>query len=162
MTESLYSGRAFRTLNLIDEGNRQVLGIEVAHSIPSLRVIRVMERLIELFGKPHALRLGQWTCAHLSRLHRMVCRAPLAQVRKRGSDGLLVQADVLSPEQIMAMFRKVQGEFRTLDVFVSNAQPEASAFFQPPLDITLKQRDTAFDSLARRSWSGAPSTAGHE
>jgi putative transposase len=43
--------------NLIDEVNRQVLGIEVAHSIPSLRVIRVVEQLIELYGKPRALRL---------------------------------------------------------------------------------------------------------
>ena len=57
MADALYGGRAFRTLNLIDEGNRQVLGIEVAHSIPSLRVIRVMEQLIELHGKPRALRL---------------------------------------------------------------------------------------------------------
>jgi len=57
MADSLYSGRAYRTLNLIDEGNRHVLGIEVAHSIPSLRVIRVMEQLIELHGKPRALRL---------------------------------------------------------------------------------------------------------
>jgi len=55
--DSLYSGRAFRTLNLIDEGNRQVLGIEVAHSIPSLWVIRVMEQLIELHGWPTVLRL---------------------------------------------------------------------------------------------------------
>jgi putative transposase len=57
MADALYGGRAFRTLNLIDEGNRQVLGIEVAHSIPSLRVIRVMEQLIEPHGKPRALRL---------------------------------------------------------------------------------------------------------
>jgi putative transposase len=57
MADSLYGGRVFRTLNLIDEGNRQVLGIEIAHSIPSLRVIRVMEQLIELHGKPRALRL---------------------------------------------------------------------------------------------------------
>ena len=52
----------------------------------------------------------------------------LAQVRKRGSDGLLVQADVLNPEQITAVFRKVKSEFRTLDVFVSNARPEAPSF----------------------------------
>lgn len=43
---------------MIDERNREVLGIEVAHSIPSLRVIRVMEQLIELYGKPRALRLN--------------------------------------------------------------------------------------------------------
>jgi transposase InsO family protein len=58
MTDTLYSGRAFRTFNVIDEGNREVLGIEVAHSIPSLRVIRVMEQLIELYGNPQALRLN--------------------------------------------------------------------------------------------------------
>jgi transposase InsO family protein len=57
MADALYGGRAFRKLNLIDEGNRQVLGIEVAHSIPGLRVIRVMEQLIDLHGKPRALRL---------------------------------------------------------------------------------------------------------
>jgi hypothetical protein len=57
MSDALYGGRAFRTLNFLDEGNRQALGIEVAHSIPSLRVIRVMEQLIEMHGKPKALRV---------------------------------------------------------------------------------------------------------
>lgn len=75
MADSLYSGRAYRTLNLIDEGNRQVLGIEVAYSIPSLRVIRVLQQLIEMYGKPRALRLDngpeltsvaftEWCAAH--------------------------------------------------------------------------------------------------
>src|SRR5207237_5278032 len=59
----------------------------------------------------------------------------LAQVRKRGSDGLVVQADVTRPEQIAAMVRTVKAEFGALDIFVSNARPEVPAFFQPPLDI---------------------------
>jgi enoyl-[acyl-carrier protein] reductase III len=73
----------------------------------------------------------------------------LAQVRKRGSDGFVVQADVLHPEQITEMFRKVQAEFPKLDIFVSNARPEAAAFFYPPMDITLAQWDAAFDSQAK-------------
>jgi NAD(P)-dependent dehydrogenase (short-subunit alcohol dehydrogenase family) len=32
----------------------------------------------------------------------------LTQVRKRGSDGVLVQADVTHPEHIKAMFRKIR------------------------------------------------------
>ena len=56
MADALYGWRPFRTLNVIDEGNRQILGIEIATSIPSRRVIRVMEQLIELHGKPRALR----------------------------------------------------------------------------------------------------------
>jgi putative transposase len=57
MADALYGRRWFRTLNVIDEGNRQALGIEVAISIPSARVIRVLEQLIEMHGKPQALRV---------------------------------------------------------------------------------------------------------
>jgi NAD(P)-dependent dehydrogenase (short-subunit alcohol dehydrogenase family) len=73
----------------------------------------------------------------------------LAQVRERGADGFIVQADVCRPEQISRMFRQVQAEFGNLDIFVSNARPEVPAFFQPPMDITLEQWDTAFDSQAK-------------
>lgn len=57
MSDTLYGKRSFRTFNVIDEANREGLGIEVATSIPSARVIRVMEQLIELYGKPYALRM---------------------------------------------------------------------------------------------------------
>lgn len=76
-------------------------------------------------------------------------RDTLAQVRKRGADGFLVQADVTRPEQITGMFRKVSEAFGRLDVFVGNARPEVPAFFQAPLDVTLAQWDTAFDSQAK-------------
>lgn len=68
MADALYGGRWFRTFNVIDEGNREALAIEVAQSIPSLRVIRVLEQLIEMHGKPKALRLdnGLRTEASLS------------------------------------------------------------------------------------------------
>jgi len=57
MCDALYGRRPFRTLNIIDEANREALGIEVATSIPSARLIRVMEQLIEMYGKPQALRM---------------------------------------------------------------------------------------------------------
>ena len=59
----------------------------------------------------------------------------LEQVRERGGDGFLVQADVTQPDQINEMFRKVKSAFGKLDIFVSNARPETPAFFQAPLDI---------------------------
>ena len=73
----------------------------------------------------------------------------LALIRKRGSDGFLVQADAMRPNQIAEIFRKLNTEFGKLDIFVSNARPEAPTFFQPPLNITLKQWDTALDSQAK-------------
>ena len=57
MHDTLYDGRRFRTLNVLDDGNREALGIEGSTSIPSERAIRMMEQRIELHGRPAALRL---------------------------------------------------------------------------------------------------------
>ncbi len=56
MHDALYGGRPFRTLNVLDEANRGALGIEVATSIPALRVVRFMEQLIDIHGRPQAIR----------------------------------------------------------------------------------------------------------
>ncbi len=73
----------------------------------------------------------------------------LTQIRERGSDGVVIQADVSRPDDISRMVSKVQTEFGTLDIFVSNARPEIPMFFQAPMDITLEQWDMAFDSQAK-------------
>lgn len=66
MHDALYDGRRFRTLNVLDDANREALGIEVGTSIPSRRTIRVLDQLIEMHGKPSALRLdnGSELTAH--------------------------------------------------------------------------------------------------
>src|SRR5690554_6496424 len=56
MSDQLVSGKAFRTFNVIDDYNREALGIEVDLSLPATRVIRALERIIEWRGKPAALR----------------------------------------------------------------------------------------------------------
>jgi putative transposase len=43
MYDTLYYGRSFRTLNVIDEFNREVLAIAVDLSLPAVPVARVME-----------------------------------------------------------------------------------------------------------------------
>src|SRR5207245_8411949 len=83
----------------------------------------------------------------------------LAQVRNRGSDGFVVQADVTRPEPITEMFRKVQGEFGKLDIFVSNARPDLPGFYRRPLDITLEQWHMALDSQAQAFLLGAQESA---
>lgn len=56
MHDQLADGRNFRLFNVIDDFNREALGIEVDFSLPSARVIRSLERIIELRGKPAAIR----------------------------------------------------------------------------------------------------------
>jgi putative transposase len=57
MSDSLVDSRRFRLLNIIDDYNRESLWIEVDTSLPSLRVIRVLERLVEMRGKPKRIRV---------------------------------------------------------------------------------------------------------
>jgi len=57
MHDALYGGRAFRTLNVLDEANREALAIEIGTSIPAARVVRVLEQLLVVYGRPQALRL---------------------------------------------------------------------------------------------------------
>jgi len=56
MHDQLKDGRSFRTFNVIDDYNRECLGIEVDLSLPALRVIRTLERIIEWRGKPKNIR----------------------------------------------------------------------------------------------------------
>ena len=62
MRDGLYDGRPFRTLNVIDKGNREALRIECGTSISGHRLTRVMSELVEVYGKPnailHVLRAG--------------------------------------------------------------------------------------------------------
>lgn len=73
----------------------------------------------------------------------------LTQIRAQGSHGILVQADVSRADDIRRLFETVRTEFGKLDIFVANARPEAPTFFYPPLEITLEQWDSAFDSQAK-------------
>lgn len=56
MSDSLVDGRRFRLLNVMDDFNRESLAIEVDTSLPSLRVIRVLEKLIAERGCPANIR----------------------------------------------------------------------------------------------------------
>lgn len=56
MHDSLANGDSFRTFNVLDDYNREGLGIEVDRSLPALRVIRALEQIIEWRGKPKAIR----------------------------------------------------------------------------------------------------------
>jgi len=56
MHDQLEDGRSYRLFNVIDDYNREGLGIEVDLSLPSERVIRALDQIIEWRGKPRQIR----------------------------------------------------------------------------------------------------------
>lgn len=68
MRNTLYDGPVFRTLNVLDQRNREGLAIDLGFSLPSRRVISLLDELVALHGAPRldkgpeflALRLTDW------------------------------------------------------------------------------------------------------
>lgn len=56
MHDQLSDGRSFGTFNVIDDFNREGLGMKVDFSLPAVRVVRALNRIIEWRGKPKVIR----------------------------------------------------------------------------------------------------------
>jgi putative transposase len=61
MEDRLENGRRFRTLNIIDDFNREALTIDVDFSFPSEKVVTLIERVIQWRGKPEEMRTDNGT-----------------------------------------------------------------------------------------------------
>jgi putative transposase len=57
MSDVLIDGQSLRTFNVLDSYNREDLCIDVDLSMPSQRVTRSLDPVIEWRGKPSAIRL---------------------------------------------------------------------------------------------------------
>jgi putative transposase len=57
MSDTLWDGRRYRLLNIIDDYNREILHIESDLSLPTVRLIRVLEYLKEFRGTPQMIRV---------------------------------------------------------------------------------------------------------
>lgn len=56
MPDQLEDGRPIKLFNVIDDFNREALGIEVDFSMPSEQVIRALKQIISWRGKPEVIR----------------------------------------------------------------------------------------------------------
>ena len=57
MADQLADGRSIRTLNVLDDFNREGLAIEVDFSLPAERVVRSLNQITEWRGTPQSIRI---------------------------------------------------------------------------------------------------------
>lgn len=160
MSDSLVDGRRVRLLNIIDDFNRQSLAIEVDTSLPTLRVVRVLERLIAERGCPAVIRcdngpefishiLAIW-CNHESRKITLQFIQPGKPMqngyieRKNGS----IRRELLNAYLFTSL-----GEVRILSeewrLDYNTERPHKSLGYLSPLQYAaLKQSDPALSTPA--------------
>ncbi|WP_257380849.1 DDE-type integrase/transposase/recombinase [Snodgrassella communis] len=57
MSDSSRNQRRFRTFNVIDDFNREALGIDMVVSLPAGRITRYLDKLAEYHGYPRKIRV---------------------------------------------------------------------------------------------------------
>ena len=57
MSDALWCGRRFRSFNIVDDYNREALGIEIDLNLPRQRIIRILERIAAWRGYPAKLKM---------------------------------------------------------------------------------------------------------
>ena len=80
------------------------------------------------------------------RQNKEAAEATLAEVRRLGVSGLLVQADVTQPDQLSRLFSEVRAEFGRLDIFVANALGDLFSVLAPPMSLSAEQLSAAHAS----------------
>jgi putative transposase len=57
MSDALWFGRRFRTFNVVDDFNREILAIEIDLNLPVARMILVLGRIVAWRGDPDKIRM---------------------------------------------------------------------------------------------------------
>ena len=109
MADALWSGRRFRTLNVIDDFNREVLRIEIDTSLPAQRIVRALDELIEIRGKPAALRLDNGP--------ELISDALERWARRQGIERLFIQRGRPMQNGLIERFNRTYRE-EVLDCYV--------------------------------------------
>ena len=154
MSDSLTDGRKIRLLNIIDDFNRESLAIEVDTSLPCLRLIRVLEKLVSKRGFPANIRcdngpefishkLEEW-CTHESRrisLQFIQPGRPMQNAyieRKNGS----MRRELLNAYLFnsLAEVRELSEEWR---IDYNTERPHKSLGYLPPLIYAQRHRTKA-------------------
>lgn len=79
MEDRLENGRKFRTLNIIDDFNREILCLAVEYSFPSSRVVELLTQVIEWRGKPKSIRTDNGT-EFIAMVFQDFCNKPENQI----------------------------------------------------------------------------------
>lgn len=119
-TNTLFGGKRYRILNIMDEFNREFIEFEVGVSLPASKVIQTLQRAVEFRGKPQSIRvdngpefishkLEQWCYIHSIELKFIQPGSPTQNSRMERLNGSMRREffdaypfDTLTEVKIMA------------------------------------------------------------
>ena len=144
MSDALWSGRRFRTFNVIDDFNREVLRIEIDSNLPARRIVRGLDELIQIRGAPQRLRLDNGP--------ELVSDALARWAERHGAELLFIQPGRPMQNGIVERFNRTYRD-EVLDCYVFETLSEVRRMTAEWIDRYNQQRPhEALGNLAPRQY----------
>jgi len=156
MQDTLISGKSFRTLNVIDDHNREVLMITIDSSLSARRITRELDRLIEWRGSPEVIRVDNgpeftsaifetWAKKHKIKICFIQAGKPTQNTLIERFNGIyrkeLLNAHLFTElDQVRDQTQQWIWEF-------NNVRPHEALGNKPPVRFMTERRKTSFPSL---------------
>jgi len=167
--DTLFSGRRFRALTVIDEWSRESLAIEVDLSLTGERVARVLDRVASGRGLPAVLQsdngpeftsraLDQWAYDNQVRLQfiepgKPIQNAFIESFNGRLREECLNQHLFLSLDDAQSKIEQWRSEY-------NRERPHSSLGYLPPEEFAAAAQPTKSATAARTAWPANPMPAG--
>jgi putative transposase len=159
--DSLFDGRCFRALTVIDEWTRECLAIEVDVSLTGERVVRVLERLCETRGVPAVLQsdngpefrgwvMDQWAQGRGVRLQFIEPGKPIQNAFIESFNSRL-REECLN-EQVFVSLKDARRKIELWRLQYNRERPHSSLGYLAPEEFAARNRQLRSEATARTAW----------
>jgi putative transposase len=164
VSDTLESGRKFRIFNVEDQFTRRGLGVEVDTSLPGRRIVRVLDRLVAIWGKPAMIvsdngteltcnAMLRWTTENAVEWHYIAPGKPMQNGYMESFNGKL--RDECLNEHVFGSLSAARRIIEAWRIDYNEVRPHSSLGYQTPEEFaavwaegetSAKDRDIAPDA----------------
>lgn len=161
VSDTLESGRKFRVFNVEDQFTRRGLGVEVDTSLPGKRIVRVLDRLVAIWGKPAMIvsdngteltcnAMLKWTTESGIAWHYIAPGKPMQNGYMESFNGKL--RDECLNEHVFGSLSAARRIIEAWRIDYNEVRPHSSLRYQTPEEFAVAWQD----NVATEKTSDAP------
>src|SRR3974377_150626 len=165
MSDTLSSGRRFRTLNIVDDYTRECLAIEVDTSLGGMRVVRVLEELKQKRGLPRQIRsdngpefvsraVDQWAYEHGLEWHTIQPGRPMENGYVESFNGRF--RDECLNENWFRDLADARAKIAEWQQDYNEARPHSSLQYRTPMEFARQSAGFYVDEVGTGASSAGP------
>jgi putative transposase len=166
VSDTLESGRRFRVFNVEDQFTRRGLGVEIDTSLPGKRIVRVLERLVAMWGTPAMIvsdngteltcnAMLRWTTENEIAWHYIAPGKPMQNGYMESFNGKL--RDECLNEHVFTSLGAARAIIEAWRIDYNEVRPHSSLAYQTPEEFAAEW--TAANGAPRAEAGDAPSAS---